>query len=351
MPISDYGVWKAIPVRYTFETNADDPNSPHLSLFFTDDDPGEARAAINIKSGDHSDSRLVSWMIPSFKHPVSANLSALSTGFHSLADAGLGSSIALDYIRGNLFHRQSGRLLPHDVPGENNDILDVLRPVIDEAIEKNAAIYIYGSHFNDGKGIHNVHMNQGSPRRWSRDNGVYHDGGLIIQFSDHWEAVFIGFASQAVHTEDGPGKRAGQPTPATGYLTWANFLDSETPEEDRKGHEEADRPILITEALVNPVGPDNQPGVAAETVTIANRSSLVVDLTGWSIRNGNGKVQDLPDGAQVAVEESKTFEVPNAPLSNKGGTITLLNAQGLKVHGVSYTKEDAQKEGVQLSFS
>lgn len=59
MPIQNYGVWKAKPVSYTYETREQDPRSPHLTLLFRDDGPGKARAAINIKSGDRSDSRLV----------------------------------------------------------------------------------------------------------------------------------------------------------------------------------------------------------------------------------------------------------------------------------------------------
>ncbi|KAF2472774.1 uncharacterized protein BDR25DRAFT_324103 [Lindgomyces ingoldianus] len=349
MPIKDYGVWKATPVSYTYETKEQDSVSPHLSLIFSDDEPGNARAAINIKSGDHSDSRLVYWAAPNFKHPITQQLSSLQPGFAPLDDAGAGS-IALDFIRGNLFQRQSGRILPHDIPGANNDILDVLKPILDRSIKDDATIYLYGSHFNDGKGIHNVHMNQGSPRRWSRDNGVYHDGALLIQFNDHWEGIFIAFASQAVHTNDGPS-RPGQPIPPTGYLTWANFLDSETPEDDRNTHEIVDRPVVITEALVNPIGPDNQPGGAPETVTLTNRSASVIDLSHWTVRNKSNESQTLPDGAQLGAGESKTFEVPGAPLSNKGGIITLLNAQGLKVHGVSYTKDQARKEGVAISFA
>jgi hypothetical protein len=37
-------------------------------------------------------------------------------------------------------------------------------------------------------------------------------------------------------------------------------------------------------------------------------------------------------------------------LSNKGGIITLLDKKGLKVDGVSFTKEDASKEGWTIVF-
>jgi hypothetical protein len=37
-------------------------------------------------------------------------------------------------------------------------------------------------------------------------------------------------------------------------------------------------------------------------------------------------------------------------LGNRGGTITLLDASGLKVHGVSYTSDQARREGWTLTF-
>jgi hypothetical protein len=37
-------------------------------------------------------------------------------------------------------------------------------------------------------------------------------------------------------------------------------------------------------------------------------------------------------------------------LGNKGGIITLINQEGLKVHGVSYTKEQVQREGWTVVF-
>ncbi|WP_447603951.1 hypothetical protein [Nitrospira sp. Nam80] len=37
-------------------------------------------------------------------------------------------------------------------------------------------------------------------------------------------------------------------------------------------------------------------------------------------------------------------------LGNDGGIITLLDGQGLKIHGVSYTKEQVQREGWTIVF-
>lgn len=351
MVVENYGVWKAKPVRYTFEDRHEDPRSPHLHLYFTNDGANENQAAINIKSGDREESRLAYWMVPNLSHPITDRLAQLDGGFHLLADTpeqGPGG-LALDYIRGNLFNRMSGRILPHDVDGPGNDILDELRPILDRAIAARATVFIFGSRYNRGGGIHNVHMNQGSPEPWLSANGTYQDGGLIIQFDDHWEGVFIGFASQAVHTKDGTGSEAGDPLPDTGYKTWADFLLPESREDDRAHEEVNDAPVVIARALVNPPGPDNQPGGPRETVTLANRTGRDMDLAGWAIRNKNGATERLPVGVRIAANGSTTVYLTTVALPNNGGTITLLSPQGLKVYGVSYSRDQARGTG-EISF-
>ena len=41
---------------------------------------------------------------------------------------------------------------------------------------------------------------------------------------------------------------------------------------------------------------------------------------------------------------------PPLALGNKGGTITLVDASGLKVDGVAYTKDDAAADGWTIVF-
>lgn len=373
MPIQNYGVWKAKPVSYTYETREQDPRSPHLTLLFRDDGPGKARAAINIKSGDRSDSRLVYWLVEDFQHPLVDRLRKLDSGFRLLEgnnnnnnnnEHHAGGGLALDYIRGNLFQKQTGRLLPHDIPGQNNDIIDVLEPVLDRAIARRATIYLYGSRFDDdngSRGIHNVHMNQGSPKQWAGDNGAWQDGGLILRFDEetqnqdqdhesqdkgHWEAVFLGFASQAVHTEDPPSPRAGHPAPASGFRTWADFLDPSVPDRLRDEDELTDTPVVIGQAMVDPPTASNN-----QTVTLENRTAQDVSLAGWKVQNRAGQVEELPGDAGVPANGSTEFELPNCPLSSDGDVVTLLNAQGMKVHGVSYTRQQAKQAGGILAFS
>jgi hypothetical protein len=109
----------------------------------------------------------------------------------------------------------------------------------------------------------------------------------------------------------------------------------------------ADRPdglVRIVAALVN----DTQ-SPERETVTLLNTSSRDIELTGWKLADkrknkmaldgiiGAGGVRTIPVAAPMS-------------LSNQGGIITVLDAQGLKVDGVSYTKAQARHPGWTLTF-
>ncbi|RHZ43283.1 YukJ family protein [Aspergillus thermomutatus] len=202
MTIPKYGVWAAQPTHYTAETEKQDPKSPHIYLYFKDDTSSKQhQAAINVKSTD-KDTRLVFWLNRNFSHPITQDLSSLDEGFTLLSSNSNSNSTeleGLDYIRTEgLVDINAGKVLPHDIPGPNNDILDSLDPILSGAIAQKARVYIFGSSY--GTGIHDVHMNQGSLPQF--ENGVYEDGALLFEFGDgHWEAVFLAFASQRIPTD------------------------------------------------------------------------------------------------------------------------------------------------------
>jgi uncharacterized protein YukJ len=220
MTISHYGVWACTPIRYTSQTEKQDPKSPHIYLYFTDDSSSSRRleAAINVKSTD-KDTRLVFWLNRNFSHPITETLSNLDQGFHLARSSSSNNENksthhsrhshyrrqtstlqGLDFIRTkDLVDIKAGKLLPHDIPGPNNDILDALDPILTDAINKKATAYIFGSSY--ASGIHDIHMNQGSLPSYS--NGIYEDGAILFEFDDgHWEVVFLAFASQRIPTDD-----------------------------------------------------------------------------------------------------------------------------------------------------
>jgi hypothetical protein len=165
-------------------------------------------------------------------------------------------------------------------------------------------------------------MNQGNVPRFAGDDGVWQDGALMVHFpaSQQWVAVFLAFQSQAWHTDD-----------QTGHA----IVDGAT----------SDHLVRIVGALVNPIGPAPE----QETVTLLNASPTDIDLAGWQIadrlKNKMALSGTIRSGAAITVKLSQDVQ-----LGNKGGMITLLNEKRLKVDGVSYTAQEAQKEGWTIVF-
>jgi uncharacterized protein YukJ len=230
-PVKNYGVWHARPVEYRTERDSDDPNSPHIYLTFRDKSQEDFEAAINIKSGDKKESRLVYWINEGLDASVIKDFEGLSPGFHSLS-----GKKGLDYLRDEgLFVEEEGLVLPHDIPGRDNDIIDKLTPLLDRAINEKATIYIFGSKYPEPprrgslRGLHEVHQNQGSLPKFS--NSVQTDGALIFHFEEAdegkgWVGVFLAFASQRKPTDD----KTGLALPDS--KSWAEILGAEEDEEE-----------------------------------------------------------------------------------------------------------------------
>ena len=350
MTIENYGVWVARPVRVTAERRADDPDSPHIHLFYDDGTGGRfdnaRRASINVKSGSKL-SELVFWLQPDFRHPIVDGLRGMAQGFHSVA--GEPGGAALDYIRGNLMDLTDGRILPHDHPGARDDIIDFVAPELEAAIGRSATVYLFGEPYGDRQGIHDIHMNQGSQGRFAKYNGIWQDGGVLIHYpdEDRFSALFLAFASQAVHTDEGTGHAL------PGSRNFAELLGDKPDGDDGDGDDIADdRRVAIIAALVNPVGAEGAPGSTRrpEMVYLLNRAATGVSLAGWSLLNRNDDAHDLSADVWLAPGETRSVTMAEVPLSNKGGLITLLDAEGIKVDGVSYTRDQARREGELVIF-
>ena len=97
-------------------------------------------------------------------------------------------------------------------------------------------------------------------------------------------------------------------------------------------------------ALVNPT---QSPEV--EVVTLLNTAPHDVNLAGWALLDTQKKRLPLSDVLSAGATRVVRVGQPLA-LSNKGGVITLVDEKGLKVHGVSYTKEQARHAGWTIVF-
>jgi uncharacterized protein YukJ len=333
VPLQNYGVLKGRPIaRRLGETS-----NAHYQIHVVDHTT-DYRVAVNVKS-QLSPSELEYLIDGRFQHPITANLPCLPLGFTPLSSQPGG--MALDFIRGNLFSRERMQPLPFDVPGPNNDLNEAIDTYIQQALaDEDALVYAFGERwgpepqtkdkifgFLPGNGIHDIHMNQGNVGRFIEQDGVWQDGALFIHFphAARWVAVFLKFQSQTWHTDDVTGHRIEpEPVPHPG---------------------EPDGIVRIVAALVNPIGGAPE----EETVTLLNTSPHAIDLAGWAIVDKLDHLHML--NGVLAAGGTMTIHLPEAvQLGNKGGLITLLNEQGLKVHGVAYTKEQVQREGWTIVF-
>jgi uncharacterized protein YukJ len=332
MALKNYGVLKGRPIDRRLGFGA----SPHYQVHLVDDDP-HYRIAVNVKS-KKSPSELLYLIIENYAHPLLDDLSEVPLGFTPLESKPGGP--ALDYIRGNLFKPDQMVPLPFDVPGPDNDLNEKLDYHVQRALaEEDAMIYAFGERwgpepndrdkyfgFKPGNGIHDIHMNQGNAEEFKKDDGVWQDGGMLLHLpsEDRWVAVFLAFQSQCWHTDDTNGHCIG---------------DVVQPAED-KG-------VVIIAATVNPAGHD--PGM--ERVLLLNTLATAVNLDGWALADKNKRRHPL-DGIALEPGAVTALKLPGTTiqLSNAGGIITLLNSDGLKVHGVQYTKQEVSEQGRTIVF-
>jgi uncharacterized protein YukJ len=328
MSIANYGVLVGRPVHSAPGRGA----NAHYQIHVVDRTV-EYRIAVNVLSS-LAPSEVEYLLDEDVRHPITDTLRFREPGWYPLGN--LPSSGGLDYIRGNLMDRTRMRVLPYNLPGPDDDLNDKVDRVVKAAIaEENAFVCAFGQRwgpeavrdkifgFLPGNGVHDIHMNQGNTGSFVRDDGVWQDGGLFFFFpsTGRWTALFLKFQSQAWHTDDVTGHTIATPPG------------------------EPDLRLLIIGALINPHGSDQ----GLESVTLLNVSDQDQSLAGWSIANRNKA--KLPLTGVIKKGQTAAFTLPiDVPLSNDGGLITLLDAQGLKVHGVSYTKAQVSRQGWTVTF-
>ncbi len=350
--MKNYGVLKGKALDF----KRDDDNSPHSEVLM---EVGgvKYRVAINVRSSRGPQyQRLIEYLIVhDFKHPVLEYARSLPLGWNDLKD-GVDDDAAMDYIRGNMFRAPEMKPVPHLKPGPNNDLFEFIENLLHRAIEDSEAIiYAFGERwgpesdkkdkyfkFLPGNGVHMIHMNQGGS---GESHGTYHDGALLIDFTGSGTAValFLKFQNQTWHTDETDSTPIVDaptvpvvPIPSTGSVNpWPVIPDNSPYNQAR-----------IVAAMVNPKFHD--PG--HEFVTIVNISDKKLNLDGWKVLDRNNK-EELIKGSVLPGEAFMIrLTGTGAQLSNKGGAITLIDAQGLKVDGVAYTKSQAGSQGLPTIF-
>jgi uncharacterized protein YukJ len=329
MPLRNYGVLRAGIVDHRQAASANE----HFQLHLVAGDAHD-RVAVNVAS-KLAPSALEYLIDSDFRHPILDELAALDPGWHPLESKAGG--VALDFIRANLFDRSLLRVLPFDVPGPDNDLNEKLAHYVRRVIaDGGASAYAFGERwgpeqglpdkifgFEPGGGVHDIHMNQANVGQFVGDDGVWQDGALLLHFpaQAQWVAIFLKFQSQTWHTDDATGHALGDGQAAV-----------------------PDGAVRIVAALANAVQTPE-----AEFATLLNTTAAAIDLAGWTLVDRDRHAMAL-DATIAAGETLRVALTPPVMLPNGGGTLTLLDAAGLRVDGVAYTGEQAAEPGRTIVF-
>jgi uncharacterized protein YukJ len=350
--MNNYGVLIGSALQYQRDDDAD----PHSELLMNVGGV-RYRIAINVRSSRGPvQNRLIEYLILNdLKHPILDRARELPPGWNNLAD-GRNDGAAIDYIRSNIFRATDLKPIPHFAPGPHNDLFEAVEDLLQRAItDKDAVVYAFGErwgpengkpdqyfNFEPGNGVHLIHMNQGGA---GERNGSFHDGALIVDFPKSRTAVglFLKFQNQIWHTDEQnatPIENAPAvpevSVPSSGSVDPWPVVASNSPYHMAR----------IVAAMVNPRAND----VGQESVTILNTSNQLLDLAGWTILDQRDQSDAISGSLKPGEARMFALSGKGAQLSNKGGTITLLNPSGLKVDGVAYTKAAAQAEGTPVVF-
>jgi hypothetical protein len=212
MPLASYGVLAGTLVRFARE----DPNdfgSWYHGKMYIQAPQGEYECAVDVStpSGVPVQYREVRGLDRQLFAPVTG----LGAGWHVLA--GNATSGALDYIRAPLFRgRGCVAVVASPLVAAVNAILrsprfgwvessaDNALDLLEQRLTGCRQVFVFGAPYTKGRGVHDIHLNQGDPPgQFQHLDGIWQDGGTIIESTTGELTAFLTkFKPQSLTTDD-----------------------------------------------------------------------------------------------------------------------------------------------------
>jgi hypothetical protein len=242
-----------------------------------------------------------------------------------------------------------GRVLPPSGGASADDLQDLLSLYLDQCKAAHGEILVFGAKFTqnlhkpidaefgntDGlHGIHDIHMNQGNLGSHAHDNGVFHDGGLILSFAGRHVGICLAFQTQRVPT-DATGSPASDARPLSAIVGRPGPTTTATAAD-----------IYIAHALINPAGADS----GHEAVVLANLATGPRTLSGWRLIDRNGRTTTLNATIDAGGATQIKLDGNGVQLGNNGGNLVLHNNAGEMIDSVVYSNADAGAESRYIRF-
>jgi|WetSurMetagenome_2_1015567.scaffolds.fasta_scaffold87338_2 hypothetical protein len=203
MPLRDgYGVLVGTLHNYFCDRKTSDSNYYHCNIKV------RSRSKLYLCPVDldsKHDANGFQWRVVHIAQPELGPVKGFLEGWHHL-ESRKGSG-ALDYYRsealqptGECLCQGNEPMLPEpageglrSIPvwksGTGIEAFADLEPLLSGSIR----LFVYGEPFRVGRGVHNIHQNQGDPdwSRWQGENGIWQDGGVAVLLKDGTVSAFL----------------------------------------------------------------------------------------------------------------------------------------------------------------
>jgi hypothetical protein len=199
MPLFDgYGVLVGRLGRYACDKRQDEFHYYHCTLFIKTPD-GVYRCAIDLDSKHRRDG--LQWKVVELSEKDLGRVAKFHEGWRDLEMSE--ESGALDYYRSPALEPCSECVHASQMTGNGTGVVKKESwkygtghhafHDLEALLEQSRKIYVFGEPFRNGRGVHNIHQNQGDPRdsRWASENGPWQDGAVMVERHDGSVAAFL----------------------------------------------------------------------------------------------------------------------------------------------------------------
>lgn len=196
----------------SLEADPAEEKTPHYMIIVEVNEQEDYRIAINCKSNSKVKSQVMYHINDDIKTELCEYLKKMGMGFNEIDyRRNINANIAVDYIRSKLIDQEDMQVVPYDIEGEK-DLKGFLNYYLEGAVQNaQVTVYVFGTYYesSNGKGVHNIHMNQGNRNKHFDENQIYRDGCFFIHNiqEDRWIACFLAFQSQSWHTDENGNPR------------------------------------------------------------------------------------------------------------------------------------------------
>ena len=180
MPLIDgYGVLAGTLLTYSCDAGHTNGHYYHCTLTVRTH-AGLYRCPVDLDSKEQKNGN--EWRIVELGDTSLYPFTILGDGWHRL-DSVPGSG-ALDYCRSPQFGPDG--IWQH---GTGQGAFRALEPLLRQC----RRLFVFGEPFRTGRGVHNIHQNQGDPAssRWAPENATWQDGAIVVERRDGSMAAFL----------------------------------------------------------------------------------------------------------------------------------------------------------------